>query len=94
MVSMDATTWEERFCLTQSCRVGPLVARRVPNHDNVWTVARSEGSRSWTVSAPTPVCPLCGGYLATANNVAEGVGRPADPALDLSVFAEALGSLV
>ena len=94
MVSMDATTWEERFCLTVSCRVGPLVARRVPNHTNTWTVARSEGSRSWTVSSPTPVCPLCGGHLATATNVAEGVGRPLDPTVDLSVYAEALNSLV
>ena len=94
MVSMDSTTWEERFCLTPACRVGPLVTRRLPSHQNVWTVARSEGSRSWTVSSATPVCPLCGGHLATANNVAEGVGRPADATMDLSVYAEALACLV
>ena len=70
------------------------MVRRVPSHTDVWTVARFEGGRSWTVAAATPVCPLCGGHLATANNVAEGVGRPHDPAMDLSVFAEALGSLV
>jgi hypothetical protein len=51
--------WQKCACPNVRCAVDTLVVRRLPDHDDLWWIARAAHDRPWQVAAVVPICPFC-----------------------------------
>ena len=54
------------ICTTPWCSAERWLVQAMPRRRDVWHIAPDAAGRSWTVAAPQPICPLCGGDLEIA----------------------------
>lgn len=71
----EGTAWEQRFCPTAWCSIETVYVLRYEHEHELWRVSLNLDESGWLAAANGPVCPICGGDLLTAANVADGVAN-------------------
>jgi hypothetical protein len=68
--------WEQWLCPEPFCTDRTWMVRRDLATCDVWSVARHEADRPFTIAAAAPVCPHCGTTLLIAIELAFELDRP------------------